>query len=78
VCADYRLVIICSSEGEEKSLIISRLHRCRRQFAEPKNDIQLKGYLKAHFTGQIKFEAPAASFIDSEKYTYNNYNKFLL
>ena len=67
----YRLVIICSNENEEKSLIISRLHRCRRQFAEPKNDDQLKCYLKAHFTGQMKSRALlafAASSVDCEKY----------
>lgn len=67
----YRLVIICSNENEEKSLIISRLHRCRRQFAEPKNDDQLKCYLKVHFTDQMKsraLHALAASSVDHEKY----------
>ena len=71
------LVIICSNENEEKSLIISRLYRCRRQFAVPKNDDQLKCYLKAHFTGQMKsraLHALAASSIDCEKYHYYNKN----
>ena len=69
----YRLVIICGNENEEKSLIISRLHRCRRQFAEPKNGDQFKSYLKAHFTGKMKsrtLQAFAASSIDQEKYCY--------
>lgn len=69
----YRLVIICGNENEEKSLVISRLHRCRRQFAEPKNDDQFKGYLKAHFTGKMKSRAVhalAASSVDQEKYCF--------
>ena len=47
-------MIVCSNENEEKSLIITKLHNCRRQFAEPTNDNQIKQYLKAHFTAYLK------------------------
>jgi hypothetical protein len=48
------LVIICSNEEEEKSHIISKLHSCRRPFAQKLDTDQCQGYLKAHFTGQVE------------------------
>ena len=51
---DYRLVIICSNEEEEKSHIISKLHSCRRPFAQKLDEDQCKRYLKTHFTGQVE------------------------
>ena len=68
-CTGYRVVIICSSENEEKSHIIMKLHSCRRQFAEPTNDDHIKRYLKAHFTANLKPETMLknAASVDCEK-----------
>ena len=58
--AEYRLVIVCSNEEEEKSHIISKLHSCRRPFAQKLDTDQCQRYLKAHFTGQV--ESLSASY----------------
>ena len=58
---DYRLVIICSNEEEEKSHIISKLHSCRRPFAQKLDTYQCQHYLKAHFTGQVESLSPSYS-----------------
>ena len=52
---DYRLIIICSSEGEEKSHIIPHLFLYRRPLNPPSND-DMKGieeYLHYHITQQL-------------------------
>lgn len=63
----YRLVIVCSNENEEQSHIINKLHRYRRQFAEPANDEQMRLYLKSHLTDKALNDF-AASVVDHEKY----------
>ena len=67
---DYRLVIICSNEEEEKSHFISKLHLYRRPFI-PKSDIQeYKKYLAIHFTHQTREQGNffPASVMDFEQY----------
>ena len=72
---EYRIVIICSNEDEEKSFLISKLHLYKRQFV-PQTDIQeFKNYLTIHFTKQSyktsRHEAETlASVVDQEKYVF--------
>ena len=76
---DYRLVIICSNEDEEKSHFISKLHLFKRTHIPP-SDIQLyRKYLITHFTNQtLNEEASAtqydaslsASIVDNDKYVH--------
>ena len=47
---DYRLVVICSKEDEDKSHIISRLHTFRRSVVPSLDENECRKYLKAHFT----------------------------
>ena len=66
-------MIICSNEEEEKSHIISKLHSCKRPFAQTLDSEQCQHYLKTHFTGQVCSESsqmqPAmASIVDHERY----------
>lgn len=80
---DYRLVIICSNEEEEKSHIISKLHSCRRPFPLMLDSEQCQRYLKAHFIDQTESDAssqsqPAtASKVDHETLVIKNLNQFI-
>ena len=47
---DYRLVIICSNEDEDKSHLISRLSTHRKQFTTLHDVSKFQEYLKSHFT----------------------------
>ena len=75
---DYRLVIICSNEEEEKSHIISKLHTHRRPFAQIYDTDQCQRYLKTHFTGEVEslssspsqMQLVTASEVDYEKYVH--------
>lgn len=72
VSVDYRLVIVCSNEEEEKSHFISKLHLFRRPFI-PKNDLQeYQKYLAIHFTNQaddmaVQYSGCSASSVDIEQ-----------
>lgn len=45
----YRLVIVCSTEGGNKSPIISKLHLFRRDFTQLYSTSDYQNYLKRHF-----------------------------
>ena len=45
----YRLVIICSSQDEEKTPIISKLHLHRRPYVVSSDINKYKTYLRKHF-----------------------------
>ena len=47
---DYRLVIICSNEDEDKSHMVSRLQLYRRPLTTVYSDREFAIYLKNHFT----------------------------
>ena len=76
---DYRLVIICSSQDEEKCHIISKLHPYRRSYGVPRDMNMYKRYLQKHFvfdkgpaqqtkgTGTLN----VASAVDRERYSVN-------
>ena len=49
VISDYRIVIICSNEDDEKSHIVSRLQPYRRTFSGIQPDETIMKYLKDHF-----------------------------
>ncbi len=54
--ADYRLVVICSNQEEDKSPIISRLHNFRRA-VNPKLVVDdCRDYLKAHYVADTNME----------------------
>ena len=48
--SDYRLVIVCSKEGEDKSHIVSKLLLHKRSIILKHNDKKCQDYLRAHFT----------------------------
>ena len=72
---DYRLVIICSNEDEDKSHIISRLNTHRKHFTALHDDRKFQEYLKTHFTGAtapthqslVVTRGVSASMVDCEK-----------
>ena len=47
---DYRLVIICSNEDEDKSHMVSKLQLYRRPLITVYSDREFAIYLKNHFT----------------------------
>ena len=62
--ADYRIVIICSSECEETSHVVSKLLQFKRDYAIFQKDEELAEYLKGHFkTDNIQ----SAAKIDPDK-----------
>ena len=77
---DYRLVIICSDEDEDKSHIISRLSIYRQHFSALHNVAMYREYLKTHFTfvlpthqsAKVKQQV-AASLVDCEKWVLSSY-----
>lgn len=75
--ADYRLVIICSNEEEEKSYFISKLHLFKRPYVTQKDVVEIKYYLLNHFTKQVQKSgkssydvANMASVVDCIKYVH--------
>ena len=62
---DYRIVIICSSESEETSHVVSKLLQFKRDYAIFQKDKELSEYLKHHFKND---DIASAADIDSEKY----------
>ena len=62
--SEFRIVIICSSESEETSHVVSKLLQFKRDYAIFQKDKELAEYLKHHFknTG-----ATSAAFIDADK-----------
>ncbi len=75
VAADYRLVVICSENNEEKSHIITRLGNNRRPVILKLEVDDCKDYLRAHFVHQMDMEASQvnptlhlrASMVDPDK-----------
>ena len=86
VISDYRIVIICSNEDEEKSHIVSRLQPYFRTFSGIQPDESIMKYLKDHFI-EDRTETNStensilASVVDKERldffyqYNYNPSNK---
>ena len=76
---DYRLVIICSNEDEDKSHIISRLSPHKKHFTGLHNIAKYREYLKIRFTGTMPLQSQTlrfatqgihASIVDLEEYVY--------
>jgi len=74
---DYRLVIICSNEDEDKSHIISRLSPHKKHFAGLHDIAKYREYLKICFTGTMPLQSQTlrfatqgihASIVDLEEY----------
>ena len=66
---DYRLVIVCSNEDEDKSHIISRLNAHRKHFSTLHDVAKCREYLKIHFTGTTptnKTTQKVASTVDCD------------
>ena len=62
--AEFRIVIICSSESEETSHVVSKLLQFRRDYAIFQKDKDISEYLKHHFKND---NALSAADIDPEK-----------
>ena len=58
------MVIICSSESEETSHVVSKLLQFKRDYAIFQKDKELADYLKHHFKCD---NASSAAVIDPEK-----------
>ena len=58
---DYRLVIICSSEDEEKSHIIAKLHLHRRPYTSLLPDTSCAEYLRNHFCSSTGLDSASAT-----------------
>ena len=76
---DYRLVIICSDEDEDKSHIISRLSTHRQHFSALHIVAKYREYLKTHFTflparqSVRAKQQVAATLVDCEKWVFSSY-----
>ena len=57
-------MIICSSESEETSHVVSKLLQFKRDYAIFQKDKELAEYLKHHFTND---DVKSAATIDPEK-----------
>lgn len=67
---EYKIVVICSGDEEEKSYIIAKLKFCRRYYSSSlKNDSEYAEYLMYHFKKWPETATPNAASVDSEKYT---------
>ena len=62
--AEFRIVIICSSESEETSHVVSKLMQFKRDYAIFQKDKELIEYLKHHFESD---DVSSAANIDPEK-----------
>ena len=62
--ADFRIVIICSSESEETSHVVSKLLQFRRDYAVFQKDKEISDYLKHHFESD---NVLSAADVDPEK-----------
>ena len=63
----YRLVIICSKDGENKSYIISKLILHKKSFIIKHSVEQYQKYLKYHFTNSSSGAQAYASVVDIER-----------
>ena len=69
---DYRLVILCSKEGEDKSHIVSKLLLHKKSIILKHSQEEYQAYLKNHFIcgeGESLSQATpdAASVVDCDK-----------
>ena len=62
---DYKIVIICNNEDEEKSNIISKLQTFRRQYQGFHSNDRFLQYLKEHFVQEP--DDTSASSVDDDK-----------
>ena len=65
---DYRLVLLCSNQDEEKSHFIAKLHLLRRVYP-PQAAAACKSYLASKFCVN-RGTCSQASTLDHEKYVY--------
>ena len=65
---DYRLVIICSNEGQDKSHMVSKLQLYKRPVTSVYSPKEFSDYLKSHFTDRRQTDyGISASDVDLEK-----------
>lgn len=73
IFVDYKIVIICSNEEEEKSNIIAKLQTYRRPYQGIKADGEFMEYLKSYFIPQTNLVDEngvivKAAAVDIDKY----------
>ncbi len=65
---DYRLVIICSNEGQDKSHMVSKLQLYKRPVTSVYSPKEFSDYLKSHFAQRRHTDyGILASDVDPEK-----------
>ena len=65
---DYRLVIICSNEGQDTSHMVSKLQLYKRPVTSVYSPKEFSDYLKSHFTHRRHADyGILASDVDPEK-----------
>jgi len=60
--AEYRIVVMCSTESQDTSHVVSKLLRYKRDYTVRRKDADLSEYLKHHLM------ATAGSTVDPDKY----------
>ena len=64
---ECKIVIVCSSEDEDKSHMVSKLQLFKRQLSTFYSDAQYSQYLKYHFIQRTVANRTLASDVDNEK-----------
>ena len=69
IFTDYRLVIVCSKEGEDKSHIVSKLLLYKKSIVLKHGDKLYQKYLRDHFINRTHGQTIShrASVVDREK-----------
>ena len=60
---EYRIVIICSSEDEDRAHVVSKFHQYRREYPPLPPTDEIASYLKMHFINQ---DYGCAAVVDPE------------
>ena len=76
-CIDYKIVIVCSTEDEDKSHIVSKLQLFRRSFIIAYSETEFSKYISDHFISWPKQYRSnvkgrvVASQVDPDRYKHN-------
>ena len=62
--SEYRVVIICSLEDEERAHVVSKLHQYRREYPPLPASAEIASYVKKHFINEVH---DCAAVVDPEK-----------
>ena len=60
---EYRVVVVCSLEDEERAHVVSKLHQYHREYRPLPPTTEIAAYLNAHFVTTIR---DCAAMVDPE------------